>query len=93
MAKWLCGIFDEKTGERMTGQMIDSITGEGPQIPCMETDGLKKQVVLLQEISRELDHYFAVHILGNEPLPEPEKTGSLPDNHPVESRVLNLPRE
>jgi len=43
--------------------MTDYKMGIEPMVPCDDTDGLKKQVVLLQEISKELDHYFARQIM------------------------------
>jgi len=43
--------------------MIDYNMGIEPMVPCDDADGLKKQVILLQEISDELDNYFARQIM------------------------------
>jgi hypothetical protein len=45
--------------------MADCRTDKGITDSCTENDGLKNQVVLLQEISRKLDDYFTNRHLGS----------------------------
>jgi len=44
----------------------ESTAGKGKAVPSKENNSVIKQVILLQEISRELDNYFTRPNLWNE---------------------------
>jgi len=51
-------VFSTEEVRIVHGQTAEYTTGTGNPVPVIVNDGLKNQVILLEEISRELDDYF-----------------------------------